>query len=314
MKEETVNYLAVGVVVSIALALFLFMLVRMTGGNQETDVYYTQYQNVYGLSFGTPVFFQGFRIGEVRQIDPVTSADGIRFQVTMQVAEGWPLPADSVAVLTSAGLLSDVYIEIGGGHSAENLKPGDTVKGDKVVDMFAAFTELAEVATRITTTSLEPLLAMLDTRLTTIMDSMASNVPELMTEISATTASMKRTAMRIEEVFDQKGQQNVEQILQNMAVASEDVRGFSSQLDETRQKMNALIGRVDQAVADNQPDARQAMEDIAYITENLAVSVDRLMRQMNEASHHLNSFSREISKEPSRLIFSTNDNATKDGK
>ena len=68
MKRDSINYLAVGSIVLLALGLFLYALFRLTGGVDENTRYIVLYPNITGLSEGTPVTYEGYKIGSIGTI------------------------------------------------------------------------------------------------------------------------------------------------------------------------------------------------------------------------------------------------------
>ena len=70
MKRDNMNYVLVGAVVVAAFVLLIATLVMITGRSGATTAYYTHYRNVAGLRVGAPVFYQGYRIGDVGRIQP----------------------------------------------------------------------------------------------------------------------------------------------------------------------------------------------------------------------------------------------------
>ena len=70
MRRDNLNYVLVGGVVVLALVLLLVSLVIITGRGGASTAYYTHYHNVAGLRYGAPVFYQGYRIGQVGAITP----------------------------------------------------------------------------------------------------------------------------------------------------------------------------------------------------------------------------------------------------
>ena len=70
MKRDNINYLMVGsfvLAMGVALVVLLF---AITGRSGPIDTYYVVYDNVAGLNFGTGVFFEGYRIGQVEAVTP----------------------------------------------------------------------------------------------------------------------------------------------------------------------------------------------------------------------------------------------------
>src|SRR5882724_5950436 len=70
VKRDNVNYLMVGIVVLAGFVLLLVALFIMTGRSGASTAYYTHYRNVTGLRYGAPVFYEGYRIGQVSAITP----------------------------------------------------------------------------------------------------------------------------------------------------------------------------------------------------------------------------------------------------
>src|ERR1700758_2627265 len=108
MKRDNVNYGLVGVVVLAAFVVLIGALVMITGRGGASTAYFTHYHNVAGLRFGAPVFYEGYRIGQVAAIVPDRDAKGIRYKIELSVRRDWPIPKDSIAHMTSTGLLADV--------------------------------------------------------------------------------------------------------------------------------------------------------------------------------------------------------------
>ncbi|MBS0486019.1 MAG: MCE family protein, partial [Proteobacteria bacterium] len=65
MKRDGINYALVGAAVLAAGVLLLAALAMITGRGGATTAYFTHYRNVTGLRYGAPVFYQGYRIGQV---------------------------------------------------------------------------------------------------------------------------------------------------------------------------------------------------------------------------------------------------------
>ena len=83
VKRDTVNYTLVGAVVLAAIVLLLVGLALITGRSGATTGYLVRYHNVTGLRYGAPVFYQGYRIGQVAGITPERTAEGTRYKVEL---------------------------------------------------------------------------------------------------------------------------------------------------------------------------------------------------------------------------------------
>ena len=121
MKRQNFSYFAAGLFVLVMFAGLIGTLFYLTGRTGPTADYYVYYEDVSALAKGTPVTFRGFRVGRVAHIEPEFEGLRVRYRVTLNLDEGWPISADSVARIVSSGLLSAIHIDISGGASDEKL-------------------------------------------------------------------------------------------------------------------------------------------------------------------------------------------------
>ena len=71
MKRDTINYLVVGIFVLVMLVALAALLLVVTDRRGPTDEYYVQYSSVAGVTSGTPIYFEGYTIGEVDDVEPI---------------------------------------------------------------------------------------------------------------------------------------------------------------------------------------------------------------------------------------------------
>src|SRR6478672_9990042 len=90
MKRDTINYTLVGLVVVGAVVLLLVGLALITGKGVASSDYVVRYHNVTGLRYGAPVFYEGYRIGQVGEIKPERKKEeGISYVVEIDVRKDW---------------------------------------------------------------------------------------------------------------------------------------------------------------------------------------------------------------------------------
>jgi phospholipid/cholesterol/gamma-HCH transport system substrate-binding protein len=117
-----------GAVVLVIAALFLFFAYStsqvgaVSGGYPVT----AQFQSVDGIHDGSDVRIGGVKIGSVtaESLDPKTFIATLR----MNIASEYKLPDDTVAEITSPGLLSDKVVSLVPGGSDKDLAPGGQIK------------------------------------------------------------------------------------------------------------------------------------------------------------------------------------------
>ncbi|MBT6961574.1 MAG: MCE family protein, partial [Rhodospirillaceae bacterium] len=239
MKDSRINYVVVGGFVSVMIVVFVFIISILAGSTGSTDKYYTVYNNVGGLKYGTQVLYEGYQIGQVDSIEPMFDDDRVQFRINIEVQEGWVIPDDSVARATVSGLLSAMTIDIAGGSSAEPLASGSLIPGVAPSNFFAALSEIGAEFGDLSQNSIKPLIENLNSYVTQIGDAAVDNAgpmlanlktisEDLNRQVPEISASFTRTAKLIEsDVLSEQNRGNLGSILTNFETASSDMAGLA---------------------------------------------------------------------------------------
>jgi len=136
MAKEQWAETAVGAVVIAAAASFLAYSLTV-GGKGAAHGYQVQakFGQVGALAPGAVVSVAGVKVGTVSSIvlDPKTYLAVVKLDLDAKT----PLPADSVAKITSDGLLGGQHVTIEPGGSTDNLKAGSEIENTQgAVDLF----------------------------------------------------------------------------------------------------------------------------------------------------------------------------------
>lgn len=297
MKRDAANYSLVGLMVLAALGLLLGGLFLITGRSMATVGYVVRYHNVSGLRAGVPVYYEGYRIGEVGGIVPERSASGIRYRVALAVRRDWPIPADSEAQLQSRGVLADVSIGIREGKSAQMLAPGAELAGIERSDVFAAMNDMATAITEISQKQLRPMLDNLARSVEVLSQGIDRNAPELFDTTRQLVERLDRAAVALDELL---GPANRALVRGNL----EDSGRLLAELRATRGTLQRALEEVAALVHETRPDLRHSAADLAAILDQLRVRVDAISRDIETASRNMNQFMREVRQRPDRLIRS----------
>jgi len=125
MKRNAVETV-MGAVVLIAAALFLFFAystseVRAVSGYDLS----AKFDRIGGLRVGADVRVSGIKVGTVRSeaLDPKTFLALVRMSIQSDVK----LPVDTIATITSSGLLGDNYMALEPGNEDETIKAGGEI-------------------------------------------------------------------------------------------------------------------------------------------------------------------------------------------
>jgi phospholipid/cholesterol/gamma-HCH transport system substrate-binding protein len=286
----------VGAVVLAAIVLLLVGLALITGRGGATTDYLVRYRNVTGLRYGAPVFYQGYRIGQVGTITPERVADGTHYKVELSIRRDWPIPKDSPARLQSTGLLADVSVGISEGSSAEMLKPGGELKGIEGADIFAAMNELAGQISELTRNQITPLIRTLSQRVDSITGAIDKTTPQILEQTRILLERLNVASTSLNDVLKPENRAQVGLILG-------EVSKLSTELRKTRETLDQALGDIAAIVKENRPDVRNSVRDLSSVLEALSSRMDVITHHLESSSRNFDEFSREIRTHPNRLIL-----------
>lgn len=295
MKRDSVNYVLVGTAVLIAFGLLLATLMAITGRGGASTAYHVYYDNVTGLAYGAPVFYEGYRIGQIAAIEPERGAK-TRYRVELAVRSDWPIPNDSVARLQSSGLLADMSVGIREGRSRVMHAPGAEIKGLAGGDIFGAVNDLAGELTVLTRDRITPLIDTLAARLESIGGTVDTNLPALVADTRQLLARLNHAAEGMDGLV---GEPNREAI----AASLRDVRSVAAELKNTQARADAFLTSLNATVDENRPQLRQAVLDLEQTVGAIAQRIDAITHHLESSSRNIDEFAREIRRNPNRLLF-----------
>lgn len=128
--------------VKIGLTVFVSFIIVIWGFNflkghnliEVGNSYYGVYDRIDGLTKASPVYFRGFKVGTVRDINFHPTQPN-RFLVTFTLFDEIGIPADSKAQIYSLDLMGTKGVQFIIGHSEQMLAVGDTMNTSVVGDL-----------------------------------------------------------------------------------------------------------------------------------------------------------------------------------
>lgn len=304
MKRTVSNYFWVGLFTLAITGLTLMAMVKMTGKTGDVEEYHSYYSNVTGLSFGTPVYYEGYRIGQVEHITPEAKPSGLMFKVSYTIEHGWQIRTDANAQIQSAGLLADMSININAGKESTFFKPGDVIPGRMPEDLFAQLGEVSEDITDITEDQIKPMLDMLNTRLDSITKQVDDGLPAIMQNIQDTTANLNQVASAANDVLSQKNIQNMSLVIENMAQLSTNLKSSLKALDSSMDNIDALITDARGLVTDDDSVVAGMLDTLNRTSSDASQQLNNILSEIESASMNLNEVTNAVRKNPASLIFS----------
>ncbi|MBO7164984.1 MAG: MCE family protein [Muribaculaceae bacterium] len=138
MKKIATKEFIIGLCVIIALVVLFFGIDFLRGISlfQPTNYYHASYSNVAGLEVAAPVTVDGYKVGQVREINFNYENPGI-VDVVIAVDEKLSLPVDSRAVIES-GLMSGASVKIIMGKESAKIPVGGEVQTAVIPDLMSA--------------------------------------------------------------------------------------------------------------------------------------------------------------------------------
>lgn len=322
MNQGHLNYVAVGSFVIVMLVALVVVLALLTGRTGGTEPYYTHYEEVSGVKYGTPVLFAGYPVGQVEDVEPEYDDGNLRFRVTLGVTEGWPIPADSIAEVKASGLLGVITIDISEGKGESILAPGDTLAGRPAPNLFASVASIAGVAGDLAERDLRPLLGNLNQLIVSLNRITDDNAPAILGDLRAvaervndasatvvedlvTVSGSLRTNMdRLSSLLRDDNLQHVDQVLADVDRAAANFATLSGDLQSTGGELNRLLSNLNAVVADNKVDVDRTVMDLRFSMHAIAQRIESVAANLEGTSRNMYEFTRQIRQNPASILGS----------
>lgn len=319
MRRDTVNYTLVGMFVLAMGVAFLVMMYSITGRSGATESYFAYYRNVTGLKFGTGVYYEGYRVGQIESIEPEGSGAALRYRVELSVLEDWQIPTDSVANIVSGGLISAMMIEISAGTSAAFLPAGSTLQSAEQANLFIALSRAANEFGDLSRDGLRPLLENLDRRIGQLADEyIALRRENLVPLIETLRANLEQVlgkvddgATRMQSLLSDENQRLLTESLENFEGATGGLETLVGEIQRTNMELLNAMVELNKLVAENRPgmkvaveDLQQALEDLVTVTGGLQGRLDNILYHLEGTARNADEFTRVIRENPGALLRS----------
>lgn len=249
MKKNIGLYLAVGLVVLLAIIILIFGLFFLNDKDPREvfDTYYLRFPQVSTLTLDDPVKINGVKLGKVEDI----YLSGHRVLVVVRIRNDVRIPVGSEIRVQNIGIMGERQIGIILCDSSENYSPNDTIDGQFDAGIAEALGLAGEIIDSTKT---------LITSVHQVMDSTIAN-PEFLTKF--------RTMMDKAE--------NLEDRLAKMLKDTDpQIKSSLNNLNMATVKVNALLDTVKAPVSGLLADANNLMQDAGGILVKLDSVTNRL--------------------------------------
>jgi phospholipid/cholesterol/gamma-HCH transport system substrate-binding protein len=317
MRRDTVNYLLVGIFMSVLGVAFMIVMYMVTGKSGPGDDYHLYFRNVSGLKFGTPVFYQGYHVGQIEDVTP-EQQDGTRYRVDITVTRKWKIPEDSFGQVETSGLLGRRVIDIKEGETRNYLQPGDMLPTREPADLFAAVNSVAQTFNEISAVA-KPFIERLDASISELASELtiltrddirplvkkldqSYTDPELFSEIKRLVQQLNRSTELVQDLLNDQNRGNLASFLINMNGVSANLNNLISRIELTRVQMDVVLSELGGLAVDNREDIRESIEDLKKILEVTSASIESTVHHLEGSSRNVSEFTRQIRENPSLLL------------
>ncbi|MBQ2026935.1 MAG: MCE family protein [Alistipes sp.] len=251
--------------------------------------YNAHYESVNGLQDAAAVVINGVKVGQVTGVEINFEQGGA--DVQLSIDSSIDIPADSKAMMFSAGLMGGKSIEIKLGEAKEYLKSGDAIQTGVTLDMFDTLAnELGDIKERVTT-----LLDNLNQTITgvdSLIDDNSKNLTKTIASLNAVMADLKKS-----------------NIIGN-------IDGFCATLNENGAKLDSIITDINSVTKslNEQHSGEKLAQAINEVNTLLAkvnsgsgsignlVSDEKLYKELAQASQNLSLLLADLKENPKRYI------------
>ncbi|MBI1423677.1 MAG: MCE family protein [Gammaproteobacteria bacterium] len=295
MKQDNINYFAVGLFVLIALMTLMVVLYRITGRSTNADEYFVELHNVSGIRTGSPVTYAGFVIGQLGDIEPVRKEGKTRYRLQLLVKSGWPIPDDSSATIVTPGLLAEKQVDISEGSSMRILKPGATIAGVEATDMFKLVNQMSSQLQQLSNEGLRPLLDTLNREITSTVPQLTQQTAQLLKQLNASADRMLHLLQTTDDKRLDAIVSNTETMTNNLLKVSERLSSASAEVDKLLQSTTSLM-------KENNKDLRQAVLDLRTSMDVVAGNINSVVTHIDTTARNMSEFSRQIRSNPAVIL------------
>ena len=298
MKQDHINYLAVGIFVLACLLVLMVTLYRISGGSSNADEYFVELQNVSGIRTGSPVTYAGFQIGQLADIVPVRGQGKTRYRLQLLIKSGWTIPVDSTATIVTPGLLAEKRLDISEGKSQSMLKPGATITGIEAQDMFKLVSNMSAQFQQLTDQGLRPLFDTLNREITTTVPALTQQTAQLLKQLNA-------SAERLLKVMSSADDKRLNAIMNNTESMTSNLLKVSERLSQASAEVNTLLQTTTSMMNENNKDLRQAVLDLRTSMDVVATNINSVVDHIDSTARNMSEFSRQIRTNPGVILNST---------
>lgn len=300
------NETKVGALTAIAIVL-LFLGYSFLKGNDiftSENMFYTDYDEVGGLTASKPVTVNGYQIGRVSKM---TLLDNGKIRTEFRIKKQYDIPSNTVARIVSEGLMGGKAIVFDLGNSKVLAQSGAPLNSDVQANLMEKVEPLQK--------KVENLVVKLDSVLSTVNTALNDEFQrDFRSSLRSISISLNNVEKITGDVEDLMGSERVRlsKIMQNLESITNNFNRNGKQINSILANMETLSNDVrDLQIKETVDNANQAMLDVKAITDKinkgegsigLLVNDDQLYNNLNSATAEFDALVKDLKTNPGKYV------------
>lgn len=297
--------LKTGIIAVVSLTIFIWGFNFLDGKNllkPRVPTYFAEYSNVQGLNMASVVTINGLKVGKVQNItfNPNPEQRG-ELIVEFSVDTNLKFSKNSIAKIYNDGLMGGKALSIIPDYIGDTAQPGDTLKGEVVMDLMASFSEKLDPLQK----KLEHTVVSADSLMTGLNDVLdrqtKQNLKTSIAQLSATMQHFNTVAQKLDQMLAQN-QVGIQNTIRNSEALTGKVSTFADQLNaelqqaeiaKTVQELKSTIDNINKIVAG----LDQGNGSLGKLLKD-----EKMYNHLNGASRELEMLLKDLKENPKRYV------------
>ena len=256
-------------------------------------IFYAVYDDVEGVSKGTPVTISGFNVGSVQDIEFYKNSS--KLLLKFRVENEFNFSSESIAQIYETGLIGGKAVAVIPKYGNELARSGDTLQSD----IAPGLTELVNDRLSPLQDKIESMVVSADSvliSLNAVLNTEAKlEIQSTIENFSSTVADLKTSAGTLDEILDNNKNQ-INNIISNVNQTSNELAGLSgsfsdlsiviSNLSESSENIDKIISEISEGEG----------------SLNKLVFDDALINSLDAASKNINLLIKDLRLNPKRYV------------
>jgi phospholipid/cholesterol/gamma-HCH transport system substrate-binding protein len=238
----------VGIFAILGITLLIFGYNFLKGFNplRRYNKYYVVYHNVAGVVKSTQVTINGFKVGQVEEVEMLREGDPSQMVVTLFVENTIKLPVGTMATIVKPDILGSIDIVISPATGTEYYQSRDT--------LVAGFKE-------------------------SIGETIEKVIPPLQEKSQQVLATLDRVLVSINNIFDSTSTKNLTNGIEDFSGTLRNMRSITARFDkltaEENEKLKGMFENIESItrnLKNNNEVISKALKNVAKITDSIAAA------------------------------------------